>query len=284
MGLQHSFNSFGKWCSFPQELFNVKKTGNAGHAFDDQRETTTYFYLTEERRRTYTSPTSMLLVILFYKVPAVFNIFVVKYNPVSQSTTATVIPLHYSLKYAQSIGLAMNIQSWQLWFSFHFFARAPWSLFHIYLLTPVASSWMKSPKAEITFFSFCPSPLNENFCLVFSRFPVLGYRCTLKSPEAPTWLKSSASEQETISWLPVTSPSAKLASPSTTATSVTPESSAPAATASGEREMVQVAVRGATSMAAFMSRASSQTATTAEKGAPSALRMSRSVNLTESAH
>jgi len=23
--LQHSFNSFGKWCSFPQELFNVKK-------------------------------------------------------------------------------------------------------------------------------------------------------------------------------------------------------------------------------------------------------------------
>merc|ERR1712073_94098 len=84
--LQHSFNSFGKWCSFPQELFNVKKTGNAGHAFDDQRETTTYFYLTEERRRTYTSPTSMLLVILFYKVPAVFNIFVVKYNPVSQST------------------------------------------------------------------------------------------------------------------------------------------------------------------------------------------------------
>merc|ERR1719510_793842 len=38
--LQHSFNSFGKWCSFPQELFNVKKTGNAGHAFD-QRETTT---------------------------------------------------------------------------------------------------------------------------------------------------------------------------------------------------------------------------------------------------
>merc|ERR1711913_53159 len=89
MGLQHSFNSFGKWCSFPQELFNVKKTGNAGHAFDDQRETTTYFYLTEERRRTYTSPTSMLLVILFYKVPAVFNIFVVKYNPVSQSTKLT---------------------------------------------------------------------------------------------------------------------------------------------------------------------------------------------------
>jgi len=48
-----------------------------------------YFYLTEERRRTYTSPTSMLLVILFYKVPAVFNIFVVKYNPVSQSTKLT---------------------------------------------------------------------------------------------------------------------------------------------------------------------------------------------------
>jgi hypothetical protein len=23
--LKHAFNSFGKWCSFPQELFNVKK-------------------------------------------------------------------------------------------------------------------------------------------------------------------------------------------------------------------------------------------------------------------
>merc|ERR1719486_1344726 len=100
-----------------------------------------------------------------------------------------------------------------------------------------------------------------------------------------SWLKSSASEQDTISWLSVTSPvtssSAKLASPSTTATSVTPESAAPAATASGDKEMVHVAVRGATSMAAFMLRASSQTATTAEKGAPSGLRMSRSVNFTE---
>merc|ERR1711971_487282 len=114
---------------------------------------------------------------------------------------------------------------------------APWWLFRIYFLTPATAPWMNSPIAAMTFFSFCPSPLNENFWFVSFKLPVLGYLCTLKSPEVPLWLKSSASEQDTINWLPVTSPvtssSEKLASPSTTATSVTPESSAPAATASG---------------------------------------------------
>merc|ERR1711963_709954 len=39
-----------------------------------------------KKEETYTSPTSMLLVNNYFTKPAVFNIFVVKYNPVSQST------------------------------------------------------------------------------------------------------------------------------------------------------------------------------------------------------
>merc|ERR1712204_32719 len=71
--LQHAFNSFGKWCSFPQELEAREKITQ------DTNYLTTH---TEERsiRKRKTSPTSMLLVILFYKVPAVFNIFAVKYK------------------------------------------------------------------------------------------------------------------------------------------------------------------------------------------------------------
>merc|ERR1719384_1192582 len=90
--LKHAFNSFGKWCSFPQELFNVKNW-TAGHSelavkksMPDDEKPNLNFYLTEEKKKLYTSPTSMLLVNNYFTKPAVFNIFVVKYNPVSQST------------------------------------------------------------------------------------------------------------------------------------------------------------------------------------------------------
>merc|ERR1711956_118968 len=72
--LQHAFNSFGKWCSFPQE-FEAREKNNSGHKLSLQLTQRKEAY---ENRKT--SPTSMLLVILFYKVPAVFNIFVVKYK------------------------------------------------------------------------------------------------------------------------------------------------------------------------------------------------------------
>lgn len=55
--MKHAFNSFGKWCSFPQELFNVKNR-TAGHSelavkksMPDDEKTNFKFYLTEEKRR-----------------------------------------------------------------------------------------------------------------------------------------------------------------------------------------------------------------------------------------
>ena len=55
--LKHAFNSFGKWCSFPQELFNVKNR-TAGHSelavkksMPDDEKPNLNFYLTEEKRR-----------------------------------------------------------------------------------------------------------------------------------------------------------------------------------------------------------------------------------------
>merc|ERR1739844_848673 len=69
--LQHAFKSFGKWCSFPQEFEATREKIT--------QDTNYYLQLTQRKekhtKKRKTSPTSMLLVILFYKVPAVFNIF-----------------------------------------------------------------------------------------------------------------------------------------------------------------------------------------------------------------
>merc|ERR1712051_1032441 len=69
--LQHAFKSLGKWCSFPQEFEATREKIT--------QDTNYYLQLTQRKekhtKKRKTSPTSMLLVILFYKVPAVFNIF-----------------------------------------------------------------------------------------------------------------------------------------------------------------------------------------------------------------